>query len=117
MLTSLIIEQHLQLLTLLFKRKPFSRLLLLILIPAIHELPFIQPFLNLQLAQVVHPVLLSLHRELFELQLPLLRDLFELLHELPHALIALDAQILILTSKLPRFPQLRFTLSHQLCCV
>ena len=48
----------------------------LILIHAIHELPLTQPVLNLELAQVVHPVMLSQHHELFEL-----------LHELPHMLI------------------------------
>ena len=50
---------------------------LLILIHAIRQLPLTQPVLTLELAQVVHPVTLSRHCELFEL-----------LHELPHVLIA-----------------------------
>ena len=85
--------------------------LLLILIHAIHELPLTQPVLTLELAQVVHPVMLSQHRELFELQLPLLRELFELLHVL---IAVLHAKIHILTSKLQQFPQLGFPLPRRL---
>ena len=99
-------------------RQPLSRpprtpflVLLLILIHAIHELPLTQPVVTLELFelqlpllrgifellyvvhQVVHPVMLFRHREPFEI-----------LHELPHVLIAvLHGQILILTLKLCSF--------------
>ena len=77
--------------------------LLLILIHAIHEFPLTQSVLNhvlFELPQIVHPVILSQ-----------LRELFELLHELLHALIViLHAQSIILASLLPQFLQLAFLL-------
>ena len=98
-------------------RVPFL-VLLLVLIHPICELPLTKPILTPELVQVVHPVKLSQHCELFEfqpsllhklfeLQLPLLYKLFELqlqllreLFELLHDLIAfLYTQILVLTSK------------------
>ena len=85
-----------------------SWLLLLILTHAIRELPLTQPVLTLQLFRK----LLSQHHELFELQLLLLHELFELLHVL---ITVLHAQILVLASKLLQFLPLAFPPPHRLC--